>query len=78
MAKVPTYILKEPYRFGPLHDMKEMPQGSFIRPIELCYVPKHCFSGPAATYYSKERDVFCYTHYGIIPIPKNLVVEVTW
>lgn len=52
---------------------KVLPVGSFIRPLQLTYVPQHIidkFPG-----FDKERQVFAYTKYGIVPVPKSIVRE---
>lgn len=78
MAKVPEFITTEDYKFGPLNDERVLPKGSFIKPIDVYYLPKHCYNYPTTMYYNKDRDVFIYCRFGIITIPKKLVLEITW
>lgn len=68
----PDYVLKEEYRFsvGP-QDVRVLPAGTFVRPIELYYVPKHVVDNPDYRHFNKHEEVFCYTRYGIIPIPRK-------
>lgn len=75
--KVQEYILKEAYSFGPLNDQRTLPSGSFVKPMNIAYVPKHCLKDNQFNYHP-ETDQFCFTRYGFIPIPKKLIMEVTW
>jgi len=52
-------------------DPKRLPAGSYVRPIEFKYVPKHITS--QHRFFDEETSVFCYTRYGIIPIARNLL-----
>lgn len=52
---------------------KTLPTGSFVRPIELKYVPQHVLEKYDAT--DTKYHVFAYTHYGIIPIPRTQIDE---
>ena len=71
----PDYVLTEDYNHyvGP-HDTRILKAGSFVRPIEFEYLPKHITDNKdnawAAKYSSKS---FCYTFYGIILIPTELL-----
>lgn len=53
----------------------ELPQGAFVRPIDERYVPKHILED--TTRLRSNDEVFCYTRYGIIPILKSMIREVT-
>lgn len=76
MPRLPEYVLTEDHSFGPYQDSKVLKVGSFVKPIDLYYVPKHCFNSRASMYYDSKRDVFCYTSFGIIPIPKTKIREI--
>lgn len=55
------------------NDFVILPGGSFVRPIQLYYVPNHVLEfwpGVDGQYH-----VFAYTHYGIVPIPRSQVME---
>lgn len=60
---------------------------AFVRPIELAYVPKHCiefrakyvwflvdsWTGKEQRAFDPREEVFCYSRYGIVTIPRNLL-----
>lgn len=76
LPRTPNYVLDRPhtfYRGG--HDSRTLPAGSFVRPIELKYVPAHILDDEQWRWFNKEREVFCFTRYGIIPIPKEYLRE---
>lgn len=53
---------------------KVLPAGSFVRPIERTYVPKHVlvkYKDSSSEYYE-----FCYCYYGIIPVPKSYLRQI--
>lgn len=55
------------------YDVKMLPANSFVRPIDIKYVPQHCldrFPG-----FDSKYQVFVYCRYGIVPIPKNQIRE---
>lgn len=54
-------------------DVKIIPAGTFVKPIELRYLPKHVVDDPRWNEYDVEISVFCYTSYGIIPLPRSLL-----
>lgn len=54
-------------------DYKTLPAGSYVRPIELSYVPPHVKEDSRWKYFNKELEVFAYTKFGIIPIPKYIL-----
>lgn len=47
-----------------------IPKGSFVRPIEYKWLPKHVQDDPKWATYSLDRFVFVYTKHGIVPIDK--------
>lgn len=69
----PDFVLTEDYSMyvGP-QDNKVLKAGSFVRPIEKRYLPKHITEDPSNMYIFDDR-VYCYTYYGIILIPRNLL-----
>lgn len=64
------------YHGTSLHDYKVLPAGSFVRPIEVQYVPKHVLDKTQYRSFNKDVQVFCYCKYGIIPIDKSKFREV--
>lgn len=75
MNKTPNYVLitgvsVNTGRYG----TKVLPSGSFVRPVEVKYVPKHVlekYDNFNASYY-----VFIYTSYGFIVTEKSNIREV--
>lgn len=76
-GRAPDYALMEDftYKVG-LWESKVMPAGTFLRPVELCYVPKHVVDDSRWSRYDKINDIFCYSSYGFIPIPRKLIRQV--
>jgi len=65
----PDYVLTESHTFGPgPADKRTLEAGSFVRPIHIYYVPKNLLDG-----HDSEKEIFCYTRYGIISIPLKIV-----
>jgi hypothetical protein len=76
--KIQEYVLKEEFIIGRSLDSKTLPAGSFVKPMNISYLPKHCLQASSHLYFDAYTHVYCYTHYGFLPIPKNIIVEVTW
>lgn len=73
----PNYVLMEEYNINiDTHDIKTLPQGTFVRPIEYRYVPKHVLDHPLWKWFNAEREVFVYCRLGIIAVPKKLLRQV--
>lgn len=53
-----------------IQDSKSLPQGSYICPIKLGYVPKHIVEADNNRWHNPETEVFCFTKYGIVSIPR--------
>lgn len=75
--KTPNYVLTQDFVaiFG-VQDQKILPAGSFVKPVEFTYVPKHVIEGPYGKSFNKRTDVFCYTRIGFISIPRAWIREV--
>jgi hypothetical protein len=71
----PNYVTKEDFRFmsDSLWNEKVLESGTFVRPIELAYVPKHIRDNPMNRWFDAEKEVYVYCSFGIIAIPKNIV-----
>lgn len=52
-----------------------LPAGTFVRPIEKKYVPKHVLEDTRWRY-SSSSDIYCYCRYGIVPIPAKYITKV--
>ena len=78
--KTPNYILKEELKYpserGAMHDLKTLPAGSFVRPIQPQYIPKHVLEDERWRWFTPSTDTFAYTSQGIVMIPKNIIREV--
>jgi hypothetical protein len=76
--KTPNFVITQMFVWCPNRLAKtiELPAGSFVRPIEYQYVPKHVTEAPVWQDFDKNREVFCYTRFGIIALPKNILREV--
>ncbi len=51
-----------------------LPAGSFVKPIELRWVPKHVLEN-RDFWYSPQNDIYVYCRFGIIPIPRRIVIK---
>lgn len=70
----PNYAMHTEYSLPnyPGDDPIVLIKGSFVRPMELSYVPKHVKENPRwVRIFNPTMDVFAYTYYGILPIPRN-------
>ncbi len=76
-VRTPNYALTEEHSVFRKNrtDPIVLPAGSFVRPLELCYVPKHVLEDPQWRYFDKEIEVFVFTKFGIVAVPKRLVKE---
>lgn len=74
-ARTPNYQLMQPVTVrhgkGPNPDTL-LEAGSFVRPIEKDYLPKHIAEKFAKEWMNPEY-VFVYTYFGIIPVHKDYV-----
>ena len=66
--KTPNYVLNSDHTLISGHDTRVLKEGTFVRPLELHYVPKHVLE--ANKWVNTYDESFCYTHFGIVPIPK--------
>jgi hypothetical protein len=75
-----TWITTEDHAFGPTMDQKILPSGSFVRPIAFCYLPEEIRNKELdKVVYSRinlDNFVFCYTHYGIIVISRDILRKI--
>jgi hypothetical protein len=55
---------------------KTLKEGTFVKPIEPQYVPKHVKDDPLRRVYDGTKDTYCYTPYGIFPVPRKSIREV--
>ena len=73
MTLVPEYVLREAHscKSDPFGADKMLPAGAYIKPINFYYIS--ALTKERWPSFNPETQVFCYTAYGIIPIPKSLV-----
>lgn len=73
----PNFVLDQDYETQVKGASKTLPAGSFVRPIDIYYVPKHIIEQdeeqPYVFRFRADSDLWCFTHYGILKIPKKLV-----
>lgn len=74
--KTPNYMLSEAIEFYYNSKSVKLEPGTFIRPIEKSYLPKHVFSDERWKGYRMEKYTFCYTRLGIIPIETAKIRQV--
>jgi len=68
--KTPDYILVAEYSYvNDNLDHLILPGGSFVRPIQESYVPKHVKDRKINAWFNSAIEVYCYTRQGIISIP---------
>lgn len=76
--KTPDYVMSEEYsyRYHWHSDPMVFSVGMFIRPIEIQYVPKHVTERETINKFDKDKEVYCFSRYGIYPIPLKLIRRV--
>lgn len=78
MSSLPTpnFVLTEEWRVSlGLGKDKVLPVGAFVRPIEDIYLPTHIKESQAYKWLS-ENEIFVFSSYGIICIPKKIMRKV--
>lgn len=75
-GRSPNYQTTTIQYFGPPGDQKELPIGSFVRPVSLEYVPKHIINHKDNQYFNKEKHTFFYCSFGFSYALKNSIIEV--
>jgi hypothetical protein len=76
MSRTPNYRTTDDYSFytgSNWGDSKMLPAGSYVRPIELGYVPKHVLEDKRWSLFDKSKDVFVYSKLGIVMIPLRIL-----
>lgn len=75
--KTPDYVLDSDCEMvDEFWNKKTIPAGTFVKPIDFYYVPKHVREMPLNRYYDKDKETFCYCSYGIVLLPKNKIRRV--
>lgn len=74
IPRTPNYRLKEEVVISiDKYDSRVLPSGSFVRPIDLRYVPEHVIERNKG--FNKDYHVFVYCRWGVFPVPKSALVE---
>lgn len=75
-GRTPNYILTEEHTYSlGVSDYRTLEAGTFVRPIELHYVPKHITEDRSHREFNKETQIYCYCRYGIVAIPRKIIRE---
>lgn len=75
--KTPDYVLTEEINILDERWNKiPIPSGTFMRPIDFRYVPKHVIDNPLHRWFNKDTEVFCYCYMGIVIVDISKIREV--
>lgn len=73
--KVQEYVLDADHNIWYGSETKVIPQGSFVKPINLAYVPQHVKDDSRWKFIRHDVEVFCYSRFGIVAIPRRIIRE---
>lgn len=73
--RIKSHLTTEDYTFSRGQEMKTIPAGSYVKILSKKYVPKEVISAYQWKIMDPNSEVFCYTKYGIISIPKKILRE---
>jgi hypothetical protein len=74
--RTPNWVMKDSYTYSVgTMDTRTISAGSFVRPVEHCYVPKHVLEDKRWNHYNSEKHIFIYHRYGFVMVPKDSVRE---
>lgn len=69
--KIPEYrTIEDCMVFVDGKESKKLLKGSFVKPIEFCYIPQHIKDRPGVKRYNTQTDVYCYTQFGLVSVPR--------
>lgn len=73
----PNYVMTKDYRIFVVgkQEYRTIPEGTFVRPIEQCYIPKHT-KDIWDKWFTPVLEVYTYSTYGILPIPRKYIRQV--
>lgn len=78
-GRAPHYRITKPFEvkleYGQKTDTVTFPAGTFVRPVELKYLPEHIRNRQIPWPIVNKDPVWCYTRYGFHPIPRELIEE---
>lgn len=77
-VKTANYVTSEDHKVGWTMDAITIPKGTFVKPIDVVYIPAHLKEGNEwATYKDKlEYYTYAYSSYGIHIYPRRIIVEI--
>ncbi len=76
-GRAPTYVTKNDTTiYEGATGNKILPAGSFVRPIEWCWVPKHILDDSRFKYGNIDLEVMCYTRYGFVKIRRDNIITI--
>lgn len=77
--KIQEYLLKNDYTYYTYYTnqrhSKTIKAGTFLKPIDIRWVPKHIKEAKENRYFNDKKQIFCYCHYGIIAIDRDNIRE---
>lgn len=70
MSSLPTpnWIINTDTTITKNNDFITLKEGTFARPLALEYVPDYVKESPSHKNFDSQREVYCYTSIGIVPI----------
>lgn len=77
LPRTPNFRTTSDYSLttGP-YESKNIPGGSYVRPINTRWVPQHVLDDERWKHYHNSRYIFCHTKYGTYPLPVTILEEV--
>jgi hypothetical protein len=75
MARSNDYVLTEEHWIEYGKERVRLPEGAFVRPVELQYLPKHIVDCIPA-WYDHAVSVYCYTRYGFTSVNRLKIRQV--
>lgn len=78
-SRTPNFAITEDYQVRASSSGWEMitiPANSYLRPIELVYVPEHVQNDSRWVHFNPKLEVFCFCKKGMFPIPRRLLKDI--
>jgi len=76
--RTPEYVIDKEYTiYSGIARDKVLPAGAFVKPIDPYWLPKHIKDSNEFKWANPKTEQFCYTHFGIVLIPLNLIRRVS-
>lgn len=73
----PNYVLMEDVYVILSVESKKLDVGSFVRPINIYYLPQHIKDNPRLYPINLKTHTYCFTFYGIVAIPLDKIRKVS-